>query len=573
MRHDLRQATPQHRPSSNHAKAGRYVLGAVSVLVLLVLNVYVVQSLSIFVSPVLFLLAIFLEFTLLGVLAYTLIRALAAPETVLRSLLMSMWGGLESNEYVLRIRQSRAPGWVWTRRRLSRARPSGLPLTATVVVAAFPLCSFVGLTLSVVNKGPFSSVDQRILNMMPVVRSDGETSFFSVATVLANGQSIALLTVVAAAVLWWKRQRAVAVTFLAAAAGQEVLTFAVNHLVGRSRPDAVLRLISEDTLSFPSGHAVRATVMFGLLAYLLLRAYKFSAARAATAVLYVLAVALVGLSRVYLGVHYPTDVWGGVLLGSSVLILLVGFLETAARYRVIGAGRIRLENRVLLAVPVALLAFALLATPLLVQPRVAVVQPSYATLPVVDGSTVRNLPTYSETLTGSRMEPINFIYIGSEDQVVSAFVSHGWIRADRSSVANTLRALAVGFQGGQYASAPVTPSFLNAMPEFVAFEQATPTQSLRQRHHTRLWLSGYALPDGTPVWVATASFDDGVEFAGPAKLPTHHIDPDIYAERSYITSSLGYPQQLLTVTHPEGGQNASGDTFYTDGKAQLIDLR
>jgi hypothetical protein len=59
---------------------------------------------------------------------------------------------------------------------------------------------------------------------------------------------------------------------------------------------------------------------------------------------------------------------------------------------------IRLENRVLLAVPAAVLAFALLATPLLVQPRTAVVQPSYATLPVVDESTVRNLPTYSETL-------------------------------------------------------------------------------------------------------------------------------------------------------------------------------
>jgi undecaprenyl-diphosphatase len=462
---------------------------------------------------------------------------------------------------------------VWSRRRLTLARPSGLPLTATVIIAAFPLSSFVGLLLSVSNKGPLSGVDQRILNMMPVVRSDGETSFFSVVTVLANGQSIALLTVAAVAVLWWKRQRVVAAVFLVAAGGQEVLTFVIKHLVGRVRPDAALSLIGEDTFSFPSGHAVRATVMFGLLAYLLLRTYRSAAARAATAVLYVLAVALVGLSRVYLGVHYPTDVWAGILLGSSLLVLLVGFLETATRYRLIGSGRIRLENRVLLAVPAAVLAFALLAAPLLIQPRTAVVQPSYASLPAVDESTVRSLPTYSETLTGSRMEPVNFIYIGSEDQVVNAFTSHGWTRADRSTVANTLRALAVGFQGSQYASAPVTPSFLNAKPEDVAFEQATATQSLRQRHHTRLWRSGCALPDGTPVWVATASFDDGVELAGPAKLPTHHIDPDIDAERSYITNSLGYPQRFLTVTHPEGGQNASGDTFYTDGKAELIDLR
>lgn len=291
-----------------------------------------------------------------------------------------------------------------------------------------------------------------------------------------------------------------------------------------------------------------------------------------TVVLYVLAVVLVAVSRVYLGVHYPTDVWAGILLGSSMLVLLIGFLETGSRLG-LRSGRIRLENRVLLAVPAAVLTFAVLASPLLIQPRTPVVQPSYARLSTLDESTVHILPSYSETLTGGRMEPISFIYVGSEDQVINTFTSHGWTRADPSTLANTLRALAVGFQGSQYPSAPVTPSFLNSQPESLAFQQATATQSLRQRHHTRLWRSGYALPDGAPVWVATASFDDGIEFAGPAKLPTHHIDPDIDAERSYIISSLGYPLRLLTVTHPEGGQNASGDTFFTDGNAEVIDLR
>jgi membrane-associated phospholipid phosphatase len=563
----------QQQRSTSKTKAGKYVLAAVIVLVLLVLNIYVVKSLSIFVSPVLFLLAIFLEVALLGVLVYTLIRALAEPETVLRSLLISVWGGLESNEYVKRIRESRSPVVTWTLRRLAPRRPSGLALTATVMVAAVPLFSFAGLLLSVSNRGLLTGVDQRIMNLVPVVRSDGETSFFSTVTVLANGQSVLLLTAGAVTVLWWKHQRAVAALFLAAAAGQEALTFGIKHLVGRLRPDAALSLIGEDTYSFPSGHAVRATVLFGLLAYLLLKTYRPAPARAVTVALYVLAVVLVAVSRVYLGVHYPTDVWAGILLGSSMLVLLIGFLETGSRLGLARSGKIRLENRVLLAVPAAVLTFAVLASSLLIQPRTPVVQPSYARLSTLDESTVHILPTYSETLTGGRMEPISFIYVGSEDQVINTFTSHGWTRADPSTLANTLRALAVGFQGSQYPSAPVTPSFLNSQPESLAFQQATATQSLRQRHHTRLWRSGYALPDGGPVWVATASFDDGIEFAGPAKLPTHHIDPDIDAERSYIISSLGYPLRLLTVTHPEGGQNASGDTFFTDGKAEVIDLR
>lgn len=170
------------------------------------------------------------------------------------------------------------------------------------------------------------------------------------------------------------------------------------------------------------------------------------------------------------------------------------------------------------------------------------------------------------------MEPINFIYIGTENQLVSIFNKHGWYRADKSTVSNTLKALAVGFQGRQYLTAPVTPSYLNYKPEDIAFEQSTATHSLKQRHHTRLWRTDFVLPDGRPIWVATASFDEGVEFAGAAKLPTHHIDPNIDRERNYIIGSLGLQGDLLAVVQPQLGKNASGDSFFTDGKAELVFL-
>ena len=73
--------------------------------------------------------------------------------------------------------------------------------------------------------------------------------------------------------------------------------------------------------------------------------------------------------------------------------------------------------------------------------------------------------------------------------------------------------------------------------------------------------------------MATASFDEGIEFAGAAKLPTHHIDPDIDAERSYIIGSLRAGNApFLQVVKPELGQNASGDAFFTDGRAVVISL-
>jgi hypothetical protein len=133
--------------------------------------------------------------------------------------------------------------------------------------------------------------------------------------------------------------------------------------------------------------------------------------------------------------------------------------------------------------------------------------------------------------------------------------------------------LSVGFQGHQYLKAPVTPSYLNAEPENLAFQKPTDSNTLRQRHHTRLWQTDFRLASGQEVWVATASYDEGIEFAGPAKLPTHHIDPNIDAERSYIASSLGLKNvSYLQVVNAQAGKNASGDVFFTDGKAAVIRL-
>ncbi|MGT2461102.1 LssY C-terminal domain-containing protein [Sinomonas atrocyanea] len=219
------------------------------------------------------------------------------------------------------------------------------------------------------------------------------------------------------------------------------------------------------------------------------------------------------------------------------------------------------------------MAFVVAAAPLLLHPQAHPAQPPTQALASLDESSLSRLPVYSETLTGEHMEPASFILVGTQDQLVHTFESRGWDEADRSTLANTLRAFAVGFQGGQYPTAPVTPSFMASQPEAVAFQKATAANTLRQRHHIRIWRSGYTVPDGRSVWEATASFDDGIEFAGAAKVPTHHIDPNIDAERSYITGTLGYPDNLIPFTHPQMGHNGSGDEFFTDGKAELLTLR
>ena len=470
------------------------------------------------------------------------------------------------------IRESKSPLLLWAGRRLKKKSPTGLPLTITLFIAFFFFFNFLSILRSVSNRSSLTQIDLRVLNLMPNIRTPLQTSLMRIVTTLANIQAVIIFLLLAVTILLFRRQRVLAALIILLVGAEELVTFLLKHLIHRLRPTVSLRIIGEDGFSFPSGHVVRATVLFGFLTYLLYRSYKSKKARILTLIVYFLAVFLVAVSRIYLGVHYPTDVWASFLLGCAILTLTIGLIEIQIRYAKDGTQKFSVLNKLLLIVPAGLVIFAISAASTLIPLKQVANRPITITLQKIDARSITKLPLYSETLTGSRMEPINFIYVGNEAQIIGIFAKHGWYRADKSTVSNTLKAIAVGFQGKQYLTAPVTPSYLNYQPESLAFQHPTSTHSLKQRHHTRIWRTNYVLADGRQIWVATASFDQGIEFVGAARLPTHHIDPNIDGERGFIINSLNIATNFVVVVPPELGKNASGDGFFTDGKAELVYL-
>jgi membrane-associated phospholipid phosphatase len=112
-----------------------------------------------------------------------------------------------------------------------------------------------------------------------------------------------------------------------AAAGAWAVQVAVKQLVERPRPPAGLALSHATGFAFPSGHATDAAAVYGMLAVLLARSGR-RAASAAALLAAVGVIALVGLSRLYLGVHWLTDVVGGVGIGAVWLVSLILFVGT-----------------------------------------------------------------------------------------------------------------------------------------------------------------------------------------------------------------------------------------------------
>ncbi len=153
-------------------------------------------------------------------------------------------------------------------------------------------------------------------------------------TSLGSFTVVALLTLVAIGYLVIDGKRAAALFVLVAIAGGVVLSEGLKHLFARPRPDLVAHLVEVQTASFPSGHAMLSAVTFLTLGALLagtqgrrrLKAYVISVAIVLTL--------MTGASRVYLGVHWPTDVLAGWCAGAAWAMgcwLLATWLQSRGR--------------------------------------------------------------------------------------------------------------------------------------------------------------------------------------------------------------------------------------------------
>lgn len=119
--------------------------------------------------------------------------------------------------------------------------------------------------------------------------------------------------------LLWRRMWLLAMWVVATAAAGTALQQGIKAAVGRERPHWTNPVDSAHYAAFPSGHALTATVAFGLLLWVMTLCGARTAWLRAATVLAVVSVAGVGFTRVYLGVHWPTDVLGGWLLGAALV--------------------------------------------------------------------------------------------------------------------------------------------------------------------------------------------------------------------------------------------------------------
>lgn len=135
------------------------------------------------------------------------------------------------------------------------------------------------------------------------------------ATALGSVLVLSLFTTIAVLVLWMERQRLAALWLAAAALGAGALNVLLKQLFARDRPSLLAPELLPTSFSFPSGHAFLAAAIYLTAGALLVQIIVRPATRAVVLAAAVLVVLLVGVTRVYLGLHYPSDVLAGWALG------------------------------------------------------------------------------------------------------------------------------------------------------------------------------------------------------------------------------------------------------------------
>ena len=174
-------------------------------------------------------------------------------------------------------------------------------------------------------------------------------------------------------------------------------------------------------------------------------------------------------------------------------------------------------------------------------------------------------------------DPLNFVLIGTLENLSSSFVRRGWLPAEQTHAEAAAKTIKSYLFGTRYRYSPFSPLYLYGRQQDKAAQK--PRGTVHQRNHLRLWLSPMRF-EGKPVWVGQVSRDIGVRFTAKTWPPvTHKIDPDVDEARISLILDLAYSQQLVKVglvkgvgaaTRSNPRQNLTGDPYFTDGYRAVL---
>lgn len=181
---------------------------------------------------------------------------------------------------------------------------------------------------------------------------------------------------------------------------------------------------------------------------------------------------------------------------------------------------------------------------------------------------------------GNPGDLVNFVIVGTQQQVTDALKAAGWIVADKTNKDAVVSALLATLQKNVYVAVPMSILYLLGRGQDFGYERAEAVMVAAQRNHFRIWQAPYQSPQKQPLWVGAGTHDVGIEKdqRSPDAI-THKIDQDVDNERDFIGATLQQAGQVeamdyMTRAHPiKSTKTATGGNIQSDGRVLVIVLK
>lgn len=189
-----------------------------------------------------------------------------------------------------------------------------------------------------------------------------------------------------------------------------------------------------------------------------------------------------------------------------------------------------------------------------------------------------NIPRRVQDLQGNPGDMVNFAIIGTQDQLQKAFAAAGWTAVDKTTQDAVVHGLLSTLSHDAYTEMPMSILYLFGRPQDFSYARADPLAVAAIRHHLRVWKSTETV-GGKPLWVGSATHDNGFEKDQRNGSVTHHIDPNIDEERDFIEQGFAAAGAItgaayVTPSNPlKTALTATGGSFHSDGRIVVMALR